>query len=540
MTPRAPELPPDLPAMLGGPDAVPVVVAVSGGSDSVALALLMADASASGIIPRLHLAHLNHGIRGREAERDAQFVRRLAEELALPVTCSEVDVPALARERRISLEHAARDCRYEFLEHCATEAGARWVALGHTADDQLETILHNVLRGTGIHGLAGMPRSRAIAPKSGVRIVRPLIHYSRSELIDFLDRCGRDYRTDRTNLDTSYTRNRIRHQIVPVLEDAWPDIRSHITEFAGTLGQLDDLLEKCGRDWTDAHTKADDHSSAWEADLGEINALEEPVLSYVLRKLTALALGDLRRIDEVHVNMIVDLAATGPPGASLDLPRGLVVRRGYDLLRFEVGRRRPAEARGPGRPGPTTESPEPTSEIELNVPGESHWGGWRFSTEVLEGTSIWQELIDLSGCLVFPEFFAPPSDPRERMRVFIRRLREIDPEAVEYLDLDRIGRKTLTVRSRAPGDRFTPLGAPGQTKLKDFFIRRKVPRGERDSVPLIVAAGRVLVVAGLGIDDGAALTRETRRVLKIVSLRRGGGSAAARHLTTASEHRGKR
>ncbi|KPL03024.1 MAG: hypothetical protein AMK75_01985 [Planctomycetes bacterium SM23_65] len=490
-----------------------ILVAVSGGSDSVALALVMHEAREGGKISPLHFAHLNHQIRGKGAERDAQFVQRLAESLGVPLTSGKTDVPATARERRISLEHAARECRYEFLEATARGLGARWVAVGHTADDQLETILHNLLRGAGVHGLAGMPRSRPISPASPIRIIRPLTEYPRRQLIDYLESRSQQYCTDHTNLDTTYTRNRIRHELIPRLQQTWPDIRSEMTEFARELGALDELLESVARRWTGAH--AVQKHRTFEAALDDLNALDEPLLSYVIRQLIADTLGDLRRIDEVHVAMIADLAAAGSTGASLDLPRGLIVRRGYKSLCFEIGQRKVLTPGSDAAAKVHPETPQPLAAKELAVPGETHWGTWTFEATVLEGKDIWEELVDLSGNLRIPEFDEPPTDPHERMRVFIRQLRGIDPEAVEYLDFDRIAGETLSVRGRVPGDRFTPLGAPGQTKLKEFFIRRKVPRSERDAVPLIVAGDRVLVVARLGVSDDVALTEDTRRILKI-------------------------
>lgn len=516
------QLPAGVPETLGGPEAEPVVAAVSGGSDSVALLLVMHDARQSGAIPSLHLAHLNHRIRGRKADNDAEFVRKLAEALHIPVTTGEIDVPAVARQRRISLEHAARECRYEFLEKTARELGARWVALGHTADDQLETVLHNLLRGTGIHGLAGMPASRPIAPDSRIRIIRPLIEYTRDELTRYLETRGTDYCTDHTNLDVTYTRNRIRHQLVPALEASWPDIRADVTAFTSELGKLDELLEDRAREWVDAHAgipagTPGARGPASEVGLDELNELEEPVVSYVIRRLIADTLGDLRRIDEIHVRMILDLASAGSTGASLNLPRRLIVRRGYGSLRFEVGEQKPPRVGRKAVAEAAPRSSQPLAAVELAVPGETQWGRWRFQTKVLEGAEIRRELIDLSGGPDIPEFQSPPEDLRGRMRVFIRQLREIAPGAVEYLDYDRVGEEQLIVRGRLPGDRFIPLGAPGQKKLKDFLIRRKVPRAERDDLPLIVAGERVLAVAGLGISDTVALTEDTRRILSISS-----------------------
>ena len=511
------QLPGDVPDLLRSPDDAPVLVAVSGGSDSVALVLVMFEARKGGAVPPLHLAHLNHGIRGEEARRDVDFVRDLARRLGLPLIAGETDVPATARDRCVSLEYAARECRYEFLAEAADDVGAHWVLLGHTADDQLETILHHLIRGTGIHGLAGMPRTRPLTPGSDVRILRPLIEHSRRDLVDMLDAIGQDYRTDHTNLDTTYTRNRIRHQLIPALEADWPDIRTDVTDFARVLGTLDGLLESRAHGWTRMHARRT--RGVLEASLDEVNALDEPVASYVIRRLIAETLGDLRRIDKVHVTMVAEVAAAGSPGSSLDLPRGLTVRRGYDTISFEVGEPKVRPDASQARPRAVPEKPQPLTPVELAIPGETRWGRWTFYVSVLEGREIWRELEGLCGCRVFPELLSPPDDAAGRMRAFIRLLREIDPEAVEYLDCDRVGGGRLTVRRREPGDRFTPLGAPGQKKLKDFLIRRKVPRAERDAVPLIVADDLILVVVGLGVSDAARLTDNTRRVLKITATR---------------------
>jgi len=342
MSPKRPEPAVDVLDMLGGPDASPVVVAVSGGSDSVALLRLMHDARREGKLPPIHVAHLHHGIRDVAADADARFVQDLAESLELPVTIETVDVPAHGRERRISLEHAARECRYAFLQRTACDIGAPWVVLGHTADDQLETVLHHILRGAGVHGLAGMPPTRPIARNSDIAIARPLIDRTRSELVDWLHRIDQSWRTDHTNLDTTYTRNRIRHRLIPVLEASWPDIRSDVAAFAREMRELDDLLATRAAAWVD-------RNAVDVLSVSDLAALDEPVLSYVIRELIARTLGDLRRIDAVHVRMIMDLAFTGRAGSSLDLPRGLVVSRQHDRRQGER-RRTPHPVATPRRP----------------------------------------------------------------------------------------------------------------------------------------------------------------------------------------------
>jgi len=166
--------------------------------------------------------------------------------------------------------------------------------------------------------------------------------------------------------------------------------------------------------------------------------------------------------------------------------------------------------------------------VELRTSGSTRWGTWVFTVTRLEASDVRKELADREAPSVASGVRRADDHGSTPMRTFIEWLRKTDPSGVEYLDLDRIGGASLTVRSRLAGDRFTPLGAPGQTKLKDFFIRRKVPRAERDRIPLVVAGGRVLLVVGLGIADGVALTEDTRRILKVRSIREDNHSSGER------------
>ncbi len=507
------EIPEDVLKLLGGPDAPPVVAAVSGGPDSVALMLLLVDAWREGRGPKPHLAHLNHRIRGAEADRDAEFVQDLAAKLGADATVRACNVPAEASRRKLSLEHAARECRYEFLEGVARDVGATWLATGHTADDQLETVLHHILRGAGIHGLAGMPRVRPLSATSDARIFRPLLDVSHADLVAFLASRGEEFRIDSTNVDTVYTRNRIRRVLVPMLEAEWPEVREEVAAFAREMSDLDRLIEARAAKWV---------SRPEATALASLAALEEPMLSYVIRALIARALGDLRRIDEVHVRMIAELITSGATGSSLDLPRGLVVQRGYDTVRFAAG--------GQTAPMPRdvlpAESEKPLAlsfaDATLPVPGETTWGGWTIRAEI----------------------HALADDSRQTMRAFIDDLRRTNPDLVQYLDLDRLEitgtgavisphptgtlengsfhdngscPRYLRIRARRPGDRFSPLGAPGSGKLKDYLIRRKVPHADRDRLPLVISGDTVVAVVTIGVSSSASLTEDTRRIVRLTA-----------------------
>jgi tRNA(Ile)-lysidine synthase len=217
------------------------VVAVSGGPDSVALTRLLVHLQQRGQIGRLILAHVNHQLRGIESDADEAFVCELARSLGVPaiVTCRlhRVDVAGLAQERGDNLENTARQVRYDWLGQVAREEGAAWIATGHTADDQAETVLHRLLRGTGLHGLCAIPQRRELAP--GIEVVRPLLHTSRDDVLAYLTEEQQPFCHDRSNADVAFMRNRIRHELLPELARQYnPAIVSVLCRLADQAGAV--------------------------------------------------------------------------------------------------------------------------------------------------------------------------------------------------------------------------------------------------------------------------------------------------------------
>src|SRR6516165_2210826 len=203
----------------------PGVVAVSGGPDSVALLRLLLVLHKSGSIGTLTVAHLNHQLRDAASDVDEDFVRCLATNLGLPFRGQRINVAELARARGENLEGTARQVRYDWLTEIARREGARWVATGHTADDQAETVLHRLVRGTGLQGLSGIPPSRELAP--GIELIRPLLNTTRAEVLSYLKDIRQSFCTDASNTDLSFTRNRIRQELLPALaRDFNPEIVS--------------------------------------------------------------------------------------------------------------------------------------------------------------------------------------------------------------------------------------------------------------------------------------------------------------------------
>lgn len=233
---------------------VTVVAAVSGGADSVALLRSMSSIRGGGA-GRLVAAHFNHGLRGEEAEADERFVRQLAMELGIDYEVGRWDHALAQDDRDEGANRSEEDCRaarYAFLTHTAGRLGARFIATAHTADDMVETVLHRIIRGTGLRGLAGIPRSREILP--GVALIRPLLSLRRSDVLGYLHRLGQSYREDCSNVDVRYTRNRIRHELLPLLAEQYnPQVFEAIARLANVAGEAQqstdstvaELMDRC-------------------------------------------------------------------------------------------------------------------------------------------------------------------------------------------------------------------------------------------------------------------------------------------------------
>jgi tRNA(Ile)-lysidine synthase len=217
------------------------VVGVSGGADSVALLQgLHRLAPASRL--ELYAAHLNHGLRPGRAEDDAEWTRELSRRLDIPIVVEQIDVPSRASGMHWNIEEAARIVRYDFLQRTAKSVGATHVAVAHNADDQVETVLHHLFRGTGLAGLRGMKRARSLA--DGISLVRPLLSIHRVEIENWLAEIGQDYRTDASNADVSRTRNRIRHKVLPVLETEFgTQIRETVLRLAEQADEFQSSIE---------------------------------------------------------------------------------------------------------------------------------------------------------------------------------------------------------------------------------------------------------------------------------------------------------
>ena len=451
-----------------------VLVAVSGGPDSTCLLLTLAALRAS-LRFELHAAYFDHQLRGpRAAAREQRFVRSLTEQLDVPLHCGGGDVRAHARGR--SPEEAARELRYRFLAQAARTAACGAVAVGHTRDDQAETVLLHLVRGSGLRGLAAMAPAAPWplpVPPAGLeteaeapRLVRPLLGLSRDDTEGCCRQAGVVPLRDPSNRSRAFLRNRIRGELLPLLRRYNPRIEDALARLADAAATDVALLERLAADalLTDVTVEPGVIRLARR----RLVELPAALQRHAVRLAVVRLLGEARGLADRHVRAVLR-ASTGPTGAKLDLPRG---------LRVEVRRDAVVLSTTP----PAGPPPLPEGEVTLPVAGSARFGRWRFRAELATET---------------PPDLSSACDPHTAV-----------------LDADACGDR-LWLRRRRRGDRFHPLGLAGTKKLQDFFVDAHVPRSERDAVPLVCSERGIAWVVGQRPAEWAKVTRKTRRILRL-------------------------
>lgn len=308
-------LPPSFlsPALLSGTKTdTPILVGLSGGADSSALLhMLSVYREKSGA--KIYAAHVNHGIRGAEADRDEEFCRKLARSLGVEIFVLRADLPRIARELGESIETAARGVRYSFFEQIMREKGIPILATAHNANDNLETVIFNIARGSGLSGVCGIPECRQLA--YGL-VVRPLLSMEKSEILEYCRQNSIDFVTDSTNVDTDYTRNLIRARIIPVMQQVNPNALGNASRMAQTLREDASLLERLADSFLECHRDG--------ASIGieELRNAPPPILSRALMQLYG-ELTDGRTLEQTHINSLRELIARAVPHSSVSLPEGI-------------------------------------------------------------------------------------------------------------------------------------------------------------------------------------------------------------------------
>jgi tRNA(Ile)-lysidine synthase len=449
-----------------------VVVALSGGADSVALLLVLRELAAAREFEIAGAAHLNHQLRGVDADADEAFCRRLAAACGLPLDVERIDVRRLAGEAGVSIETAAHAARHDFFGRAAMRLNATAMAVAHTRDDQAETFLLRLLRGAGPRGLGGMH------PRSGF-IIRPFIESARADVRAFLALHQIEFCEDASNADVSIPRNSVRHELIPYLQQRFsPGIVDVLDREAAIARDDSDFLEEAAALAAVKLVTVTAHEI--EIDASGLLALAPAIARRVIAQAQRAASGG-RFIPFDAIDAVLAFAVSNFAGP-IDLPGHRVNRLGGTIVLTKSKGRRNRTAAG------TTHLPSLEFAYELGLPG--------------------QVSVPESACAISAEaeFLSSGESAAARWTLASRG----DQAVVEAAKLA----PPLVVRNRRPGDRFRPLGLQGHKKLQDFFVDAKVRRNDRDSIPLVVDSnGQIVWVAGHAVAEDFRVTDRTKAVV---------------------------
>ena len=448
-----------------------VLIAVSGGADSVAL-LRVLDMLSNEYQLGLTIAHLNHGLRGGEADEDESFVRHLSNEMGIDFIAKRVDIRALQMGKGRSLEEIAREERYKFLEETAQSYGAGKIATGHHSDDHAETIILNLIRGSGLEGLKGIP------PVRNQRIIRPLLRVTTREIHTFLQQEALPHVKDSSNVDLIFLRNKIRHQLLPELAAHYnPRIAKTLCKTAEIIRRDDHYLQSVVQaillKWGIVPGRSENLLP-----LNEFNDLHEALRARIIKCLLESFTPCKTGIGYQHVDAVLKLClSAGKRARSLDLPYKIGIEKSANILRINKMSARSAR------------------------PFDRNWN--RKLPEFLYDIAV-PSVVDINPIARAICFdFVPPPDLK---------LIKKSPH-IGYFDYDKIS-PPLILRSSKPGDRIAPLGMLGTKKLQDYYVDKKIPLSLRCEIPLLVDAGSVIWIAGQTISERVKIGRQTKKVLK--------------------------
>jgi tRNA(Ile)-lysidine synthase len=450
------------------------VIGASGGPDSTLLVHAMkALMERDGLKWRLHLAHFHHGLRAEEADEDEEFVRGLGTELGLPFFREREDIRATAARDGGSTEEVARKRRYDFLERVALRTGSELVAVAHHADDNAETVIHRICRGTGLRGLAGIRDVRPVQEDSHIRVVRPFLNHRRTVIEELCAARGLKMRIDSMNRSPEFTRGRIRHSVMPLLaQQLNPNVVEallRLSEHARLLGTyledaaartFESLVVSQGPRYVVLNTRA-------------LLGKQRIIQTEVVRRAIALIAGGEQDLSFVHIDAVLRLAEETGSGKEVHVPGPVVVRKRYERLDF--------------RPLAAEEPPLELGITFVACPGQT-------SLPILRQTLV-AEVCDVDARMV-------------------EEVRQKQNRYEEWLDFEAV-QPPLIVRGRRDGDRFHPLGAPGAKSVGDFFGEQKLDPELRVRTGILCDQRGPLWVMPLRIDERVKLRPTSRRALRL-------------------------
>ncbi|MDA8213694.1 MAG: tRNA lysidine(34) synthetase TilS [Nitrospiraceae bacterium] len=431
-----------------------VLIGLSGGPDSVCL-LTIINKLKHELGVHLSAAYIDHGLRPDETPYEIDFCRDLCNSLGMPFITRSIDVKSYVKEKKLNKQEAARELRYRVLNEIAAETAANKIALGHNAGDQAETILMRLFRGTGPSGLSGIPPVRR-------HIIRPLIEVERIEIEKFLEDEGMGFVIDSSNLKHEYLRNKIRHLIIPAIKNINRDIIKTLSRTADIFRDEERYFEIIvTKTLMKLITRKTDKTI--EIFLGPLEAMDTVILRRVLRRAIDETKG-LHGISFIHIEEIMSLIKSGKSGDRIYLPKDIRVIKGYSTLIL------------------TSEKPARLGTYSIDSPGEIIVTE---SSVVLRSATMGIDEVKDYG----------------------------DAQKCAVIDADKV-HFPLIIRGRLHGDFFYPMGFGKRKKLQDYFVDEKIPRDERDAVPLLVCGNNIVWVIGYRLDERYRVDKDTERVLK--------------------------
>jgi tRNA(Ile)-lysidine synthase len=442
-----------------------IVVGVSGGPDSVCLLHVLYSLADELNMGKLYAVHINHMLRGEESDCDAKYVTDLCSKLGIELFIKECNIKQISKEEGISLEEAGREARYEQFNLVCKKTGAEKIAVAHNKNDQAETILLNIVRGTGLEGLRGMDYVNG-------RIVRPLLGTDRKAIVEYCAYKELNPRIDSSNLENIYTRNKVRLDLIPYIDRLFQtDITDKLVKTSIILKEDNDYIEENVINIYN-HCVINGNKHEVQLDLLKVCGLHRAVQKRIIRIAVRKVKGNLKGIENVHIEDTLSIMINGRTGTEIHLPSNLRIKRSYNTLKITVlsGEKENIEI----------------CEKDVKIPGETIIHG--FSTSIISSFEM-----DMQG----------RKSHKPEQNSFI-----------QVFDHDKI-KGGIKIRSRKDGDLFKPYKSTGTKKLKEYFIDNKVPKEERDKIPVLAKDNEIVWVIGHKISDKFKVTENTKSIIKL-------------------------
>jgi tRNA(Ile)-lysidine synthetase, N-terminal domain/tRNA(Ile)-lysidine synthetase, C-terminal domain len=448
-----------------------IIVAVSGGPDSMCLLHMLKELEKVYEM-EVYAAHVNHCLRGMEAEKDEEYVRSFCEEYKIPFYYKRVDISTYAKERGISCEMAGREARYGFFSELMKKTSAQKIALAHNANDQAETILMRMMRGTGIDGLRGI---RAVRDKV---YIRPVLVLSRDEIETYCSRNNLKPRIDKTNLESIYSRNKIRLELIPYIQSNFnSDIITVLNRFAHSVDRDGEFIDNYAEEKFNVLCHVSDDKIILES---KVFDEKEAIITRIIRKAIDKLLGSVYNFESSHIYDIINLSSLGT-GKKISLPNGIEAKNIYGRIQLNKVKY-------------SDDTCEAISEQTLLKKNEQS------DYNLRNGIHI-----------TLPEF---------QITVDLRLISKNtnvnfkENALTKYFDYDKII-NTISVRTRREGDRFVPLGMNGSKKVKDLFIDMKIPKDERGKVPILRFDNEIAWIIGYRESNKFKIQKESNNIIQV-------------------------